>query len=380
MILHIADDQRFINGAVDGFETYYPGRNRWVVQIPVGQHKRIRLVSQRPNIRFEVLKSAGAAKRLLHFAREEGIRHVLVHQLDPAKARLALLLKRELGVTLYWIFFGADLYGYLSRKGKYELYDDPKWLTREKKLHFKADLGYRWRMGIDPGKTLERFVRELDHFCFWNEYDHKLLQSTMGTDADLKYFIYWHVLDTTDRPPKTDREPGVILVNHSGNLNGNHRTVLERLQQLDESVAIQRVIAPLTYGDPLVIEETKRIGKRCFGSRFEGMQEHLPMGSYYRMLDGVSAAVFGNRRQQAGGNVFYLLKAGVRVYLRNDNNLLQWLRDRGFHVFSFEDDLKTPEDLRPLSPELMISNFHRHQQVFSPAGVGAFMRSLIDGE
>ena len=47
---------------------------------------------------------------------------------------------------------------------------------------------------------------------------------------------------------------------------------------------------------------------------------------------------------------------GTKVFLREENSLYTYYKDKGYHVFSFERDLKSFEDLAPLSEEQMIHN------------------------
>ncbi|MBK6732482.1 MAG: hypothetical protein IPG60_16510 [Bacteroidetes bacterium] len=75
----------------------------------------------------------------------------------------------------------------------------------------------------------------------------------------------------------------------------------------------------------------------------------MPIDEYYALISNVPVAIFGHRRQEAAGNIFYLIGKGVKIFLRNDNNMISWFRDRGFIVYSFEDNLSSINDLRPLT-------------------------------
>ncbi|MDE5645748.1 MAG: hypothetical protein K2I45_08925, partial [Muribaculaceae bacterium] len=96
---------------------------------------------------------------------------------------------------------------------------------------------------------------------------------------------------------------------------------------------------------------TLRIGKLMFGEKFRPILGYMPQSEYFDMLDKVDVAVFGQRRQEASGNIIQLLRNGVKVFLRNDNNLLYYYRDKGYLIFSFEDDLKDMKSLEALSIE-----------------------------
>ena len=91
------------------------------------------------------------------------------------------------------------------------------------------------------------------------------------------------------------------------------------------------------------------MGDKLFGNSFFPITTYLPKEEYFRLLEKVDVAIFGQRRQEASGNIIQLLRNGVKVFLRNDNTLLNYYRTRGYIIFSFEDDLIDEYSLRSLS-------------------------------
>jgi hypothetical protein len=53
------------------------------------------------------------------------------------------------------------------------------------------------------------------------------------------------------------------------------------------------------------------------------------------------------------------------------------LRDQGFKVFSFEDDLNSTEDLKPLTEVEMKTNFNAYVMLFSQQQETLTMQKLI---
>jgi hypothetical protein len=62
---------------------------------------------------------------------------------------------------------------------------------------------------------------------------------------------------------------------------------------------------------------------------------------YYSFLDEHPTAVFLHHRQQALGNILYMLYIGAKVYLSRTNIILQWFLQNRVKVFIFEDDFVT---------------------------------------
>src|SRR5690606_8608428 len=128
------------------------------------------------------------------------------------------------------------------------------------------------------------------------------------------------------------------LVNHSASRWGNHHTVIEKLLEIDAIQYFNEIIMPLNYGENLIRErvmnfcESKDIKNTKFLTTF------LPPKVYFDILNQVSIAVFGAKRQEGAGNVFYLLKKGTKIFLRSENPMLAYLKNCGFIVFSFEED------------------------------------------
>ena len=85
----------------------------------------------------------------------------------------------------------------------------------------------------------------------------------------------------------------------------------------------------------------------------------------------------GHRRQEAGGNISFLLRNGKKVFLREDNTLLQYYRDLGCFVYSFEKDLNSKDDLRPLTKEQQEINRNVMLKRISPEKIDDMMLNLF---
>jgi hypothetical protein len=379
MILHLTDDQKFINGAYDMFEKYYPGLNHFFIQVPRKEKGVAQNVNKRERLFFIALTEKKELNLIYAYARKNNIKHVLIHYLNPNKAAIANHLKKHLGAKTYWLFYGSDLYSRLFEEGKYELHDDA--LMNKRVVHYKKSIPHHILFYLlhkqSLGQAFRQFVKELDFFCFWNIYDYRLLQLNYTTKAEHKTFFYYHMVDRKNYYRMPEKSLIKVMVNHSASRNGNHKTVLSKLKRLDDLNQISKIFAPLSYGDSNIRSEVILNGTKDFGVKFIPIIKFMPVDEYYQFLDEISVAIFGNRRQEGGGNVFYLLSIGVKVFLRNENNMIQYLRDQGFKVFSFEDDLNSTEDLKPLTEVEMKTNFNAYVMLFSQQQETLTMQKLI---
>lgn len=301
------------------------------------------------------------------------VKKVFLHFLMFGSIDFAIELKKESEIELNWIFYGADLYIVLEQYGNYTLYDQDTSFSRyfsPRRMLNKYLRGNRLQ-----SSKFARAVASFDHFCFWNEYDYHLLREHLKADVGYKFFFYFTLVDRSLQPvfDKEDR----LLVNHSGSDTGNHIHVLRRLQNLFGEAATSCIV-PLSYGRPENISRILKMGAAMLGSKFQPLLEFMPYDAYFRLLSTVKVAIFGHRRQEAGGNVFMLLALGARIFLREDNTMLKWLTGHGFLVYSFENDLKTNADLMPLTVAEMKHNHETFLKVFSTEKEYQSMAHLLD--
>lgn len=374
MILHLTDDVHIINSAYTLFEKYYPNQNVFIVQVARNQ-PTLNHVKQEKRIYFTPYTTTKGFKLIHQIAKQHEIKYVFVHYLSPTKAAIAIQLQRKLGARVGWFFFGADLYECLSKLGKYQLNDQPtQYEGQMNPKNLMKNLFFFYRFGKMPFQAYSDFILSFDYFYFWNEYDFKLLKQHFICKAKFKAFAYYGLIDRNSK--RIGPNCGLkILVNHSASANGNHLTVLNHLDSIIENAEI---IVPLSYGSTEVRKQVIDYSLVSNKNRIHPLLQFVTTEEYYKLLSTITIAVFGQRRQEGAANIFYLLSVGVKIFLRNENNMIQWLRNKGFIVFSFEDDLCSDRDLLPLSPSDVQKNHSIYAEVFSHQREVESMLKLLD--
>jgi dTDP-N-acetylfucosamine:lipid II N-acetylfucosaminyltransferase len=216
-----------------------------------------------------------------------------------------------------------------------------------------------------PFGAYKKCIAQLDYFCFWNNYDYELLKKHFTTTATYKQFLYYNLIDRNYTNISFAKQQGKVLINHSASANGNHLTILQKLKQILPQDNEVNIITPLSYGSESIKNEVINTGTNLFGKNFTPIVNYMPIDEYYNLLNNIPVAIFGSKRQEGGGNIFYMLGKGAKVFLRNNNNMMQWLKDHGFYIFSVEDDLLSAKDLLPLSTVQMETNIAVHKKLFS---------------
>lgn len=368
--IHLTQDEKFIDNSINSFEKYYPGQNLFIVDKEKSKRRfvtstdtAIFLPFNHPNWLHFVLKkcSIDQSERV----------NVLVHFLTRNSANRALELKKwRKDVCLYWIFYGADLYSYLENIGKYELYDYKVKGQKNKLKNLVNILLGRYNY-------VACFCKELNFFCFWNYYDYELLCKNVKTEAKFKLFYYVNTGKNyiCDTPAENDLQ---ILINHSASFTGNHLTVIEKLASL--SIGDMKLLLPLSYGPDTHKKLIIAKANAMFPGKCSFLTDYMPIDTYYEVISKCQCAIMGHRRQEAGGNISFLLRNGKKVFLREDNTLLKYYRDLGCFIYSFETDLKSKDDLCPLTEEQQAINKQIMMERISPKKIDEMMLDLFKTE
>ena len=344
MYLHLLYDTKFSKGQIELFEKHHPDQSLYLItrgDDTLGLDY------------YNVMLWDGLSKQSLQTIVErcEGnIENVFVYNATDIHCVIALYMKRHFQCRVYWMFFGSDLYDNLYYRYNFPLIDNER-KTAKKYITDKLKLFKHWPL-------FKRFAAKVDYFCFWNVYDYELLAKYVNTPAKFKFYTHGLGLtldhDFTDY--KTYNTECLVQINHSASWDGNHLTLLKRLAEIDPERKA-KLLLPLSYGSKSVVNDVERfVAEEKLNAQL--LKDFLPRDEYFKVIDNVTTAIYGQHRQEGGGNLIKAFQSGVKVFLREDNNLLQLFRDWGLKVYSFEKDLKSLDDLiTPLSREDQENNY-----------------------
>ena len=345
MYIHLLNDTKFARSEIAVFEKNYPDQSLYVFTSRGEKNDSLR--DNLPNVPiFDI--GPFDYDRLLSQCSEK-VDCVLVYSASRDHVQMALSLYQKALCKIYWMPFGMDLYDRLHYVYGYPLYD---YNVVPLKIKLKKYISYH-----RSNRAFIEFANIIDSFCFWNPNDFKLMQKYFGAkQARLRYYGHGLGWSVEGIPEFEEKNMCRVQVNHSASFSCNHLTVLKKLERIDINKQLQ-VFLPLNYGEAAVKKQVKDYAIHS-ALKCDILTDFLPLKDYYDVVAQNGVAIFGSRRQEAGGNINTALLNGVKLYLRNDNNLLQLYRSWGMHVFSFEDDLNSMEDLlKPLTPQQKIYNY-----------------------
>lgn len=375
--IHIFHDDKFTNGAIEQFEKFYPNENVYIVLLY--NSSTLQFTNPNEKIRMFHIRDKNIVAQIGGIISTSQATNLFVHYLDTYKASITLkILTKYPALNFYWIFYGGDLYDYLSRYKKYDILDNKS----SKKNTFKEDLikniKYLLWFGWTTKQAMEKAFKRLDYFCFWNEYDFELFHNNVVTSAKYKDFIYYNALGNPDYPVVAKKNS--VMVNHSASPSGNHFFVLDILKKLPLQEHSYSVLLPLSYGDKLFADKIEQKALTSLTCDVKALREFMPLADYQQILSEVSIAIFGMRRQEAAGNIFQLLNMGAKVFLRQDNTLFHWLRKRDFLVFSLEEDQQELAKLAGLSDKQIAHNRSCYTKTFNNTVYQEMMDKLVDND
>ncbi len=366
LFLHIAPDATFIDDAIS-FYNELGGKHRWlsIKETDSDSNATNFLYIKNPNVEpicysalFELVSSGSYDAIIFHF---------LSTVLYP------VVLKVPQDKKVIWSSWGADIYygsGYFSPLIRIDLYKrkTAKEFFSDKERSFGKQIKRRIKDIIDPNRVKERnsqfrliekekeqctilqqkAISRIDLCSTVIETEYDALKSLPFFRAHYYPFRYVH---------KADDQTGVLHYNGDSILVGNSRDPsnnhLDILRQLTKIGIKNRIILPLSYGDPKTLDIlNKEYGR---DNRIVFLTDFISRQDYYKIVQQCKVAFFGHIRQQALGNINQCLKQGSKVFLYESSLVYHYYRDKGFNIFTIEKDLTIGNLEKPLS-EIEISN------------------------
>lgn len=351
-VLHLGRDHNFISDSKKRFEEFYPGQNIFVAHNPLGEFKMLKDTTG--FLIYDLTREEQQAQ-LIELCRREKVNKVVIHGMVSYMAKFLPKLKAACDVKIYWLFWGYELYETLAYKKGYPLLDDKFELFNVSsyyKPYFATKL-VRKLLGVCRADDYEVIMPMVDYFCFWDIKDYELLQKYYNLPLKFRFFAYgasYKGQEVPDLFELKERPARNILINHQASAYGNHAAMFRLLADIDKENTFHKIV-PISYGHKQIKQDILKKGEKYFGDKFRPIEKYMPKAEYFELLEGIDIAIFGQRRQEASGNIIQLLRNGVKVFLRNDNNLLEYYRKKGYIIFSVEDDLKDMSALTSLTLE-----------------------------
>ena len=322
-IVHICSFDKFIKSFVEFNEAHCSEfEHEYFI---IGYHSKYQLPAVGD---FKVI-SAGLLGKLTYLLELSGTlksaNQIIVHGLFDTKLLMFLFTHTKFLHKTYWVMWGADLYVPVEKTFK------QKFISKLRSFVCSRFGGVITYLQGDYVYAKER----------WNVKG-RLLECIAYPSNIFKERLDGH----SSKIFANDNKALSILVGNSADPSNNHFEIIDKLvTRIDK---IEKVYAPLSYGNEANGELVIARGKAVLQEKFVPLTEFMPLNEYLSLLENVDIAIFNHKRQQAMGNTINLIGLGKTVYLRSDVTQWEFLKSLGLYILDveqFDGTLLTPEQV-----------------------------------
>lgn len=368
-LLHIIPDEKFSLLADSIFEGAFPGSNKFLVYQLSNDGP---LVHQHPENSITVRRNEEGKRIILEEIPKYGV--VVLHSFKPFISEL--LGAVHLPGVLIWSFWG------------YEIYNDHKLLRKQWSTAFSRSLQFKGLKRITTRLRLDRktgfpsllfgkadpakrsLLRQVGAVATFIDGDVAMLKhhGLLSANCSRVRFNYYSLEDITSGFDSAVPLGNSVLLGNSAFPTNNHAEILPLLSKALTPDRTVRV--PLSYGNDNYRKEIITLGNTILGQRFAPITDFVPLAEYNNKLADCGFVVMNHLRQQALGNLTFMLWRGCRVFLRQENSLYAYFKGLGMLIQSVADLRKNPRLLsRFLTEDEKLANRKILEEVFSRAAI-----------
>lgn len=237
---------------------------------------------------------------------------------------------------------------------------------------FKGEVKWPFYFGL---QTFERSFGDFNAMAALIKGDY---DNVMRNNSKVKYdFVsYISISDFPELKIDLDILKEEVMIGHSGSPILNHYEIIEELsgKNFDKNIFV-----PLSYGKASYSKKLwEAVDKKFFNLSITFQTDYLSKNEYYERINNVGYFILNSYCQQALGNIFFFLWTGTKVYLRKNTSTFKTLKERGFHIFSIEDDF-IGQELTPLTKVQKKHNHHLTNEMIGKDQVRKSWLNLIEG-
>lgn len=349
-ILHIVSDEKFIDGAIDLFDSIEGYKNEYVIL-----DDSIRSFKYIKSDKVQIRSNEWFKK---HCIISDDYNIIILHSLVINNPTIIGSINRQ--ISLIWLSWGYDIYE--IPLPVYPLITLKKQIRGYRKIGnvFFPLLIYAKRLIIEiiikSGKNIKEWRKAISRIDFYSgvyseEFD--LLKQNKFFKAQRIQFNYRSkdsVIKHENKDDITITDRKNIMIGHQANRLLNHVENLHLLKGMDLPLDTN-IICPLSYGPSNEISRICNEGNKLFGSQFKPILKFLPYQEYVKIYSSVKIAIYDIQRQCAVGNILIGIWDGVKVFLPKDSMNYKHFKNLGLRVYSIEDELNIDNILKPISIE-----------------------------
>lgn len=366
-ILNIVADEKFIDSVINFHDL---SREK-------ADHSYVIIGNDTNELRF--IKQKNRIKRIISedfftFLNECSFDAIILHGLLAIPLELLPLIPPC--IAIIWSAWGYDLYQYpadyplvelknIYRPATVKEFKKQQTVTLKGWLKFhlnKLRIVKRVRCSKQR-KLLLSAVKRIDFFTCVLSSEYELTKKIKGFKAEYVEYKYYDPSRFGSAIPDYVKNQN-ILIGNSANPSNNHLDIFEKLQSL--GIKERELIIPINYGGSEVWRDTIQHKAKELGDVYLNIIcDYMPASDYYNLIGRCAYAIFYHERQQAMGNIYFLLESGCKIFLSETSTTYRYLKERNFYVYSVQSDLSIDALNQPLTPKQMEKNRQIVRKLYS---------------
>jgi len=377
-ILHIANDEKFVDSVICQFETVAPNQNDYFIFVKSANHK-IKYIKKISKIKIIIINSLDYHKLVDTF---RNYKAVLVHGIYYDYARL--IIQSRSNVKFYGFIWGGDIFNLFPhlRSNNYL----PLTKKKFKPLGFAYNLKKYIQLFAHLTKLKESRYEVVKQACLRlnfvdSMYDERceflLDYNIINKNVQFFKFTYYSIENLVTNEDNYSLGNNILLGNSSFATN-NHADAMTILSKVD--LVDKIVICPLSYGDIKYQKKIISFGNKIFGKNFKPLTDFMDIEKYSNMIRSCNIAIMNNLRPQAFGNIVISLWLGIKVYIQSTNYMFKGLQNKGLIIFDFNDDFKIndSETFLELTDKQKKQNRNALKEFIGEDALLGYVRELVD--
>lgn len=365
VILHLANDEKFINTAYELFDKAFPDCNRFIIIKPPAAPP-LQYVESKPGISSVVIGRDAIDIMKAEASRADA---VVLHGIDVEKG--AVFLSSDNKDKYAGIIFGAELYNERMSGNDYLLKKTRSFKRLSEKMKpidyiRKIYRFFAYRGAHDEFQDVEllKVFANLSWFGTHSPESHQkwIDRNIISKNTEYFHFSYFPLERIVPEPELRVHGNSILLGNSAAPTN-NHVEILDLLKKT--GTGNRNIITPLSYGNERYAGRVIESGKQMFGDKFETVDSFLSLKQYAYLISQCEIVIMNHLRSQAFGTTLVAIYLGAKVFL-NNTDAYRYFSSIGCKVFLIEESL--PQHLResaPLAREIVEKNREILQLSFS---------------
>lgn len=355
-IAHLSLDEKFIDCAIDQFKAL-KGVDSTFCALANGNAFKY--------IKSENVLMFRSSDEMVDYINSHGFDYVVIHSLCISPRYLL-----KLNSPILWSSWGYDIYS--DRSDPFQkilnlsLY---KPLTRRaakvgpQTLKDRAILVLR-KFGIlsKKQKRYYQLVKKIHHISVVLPSEYTEIRKRF---PHLELYPFRYIEENTENedtvllPSSDEHYSQRILLGNSNDPTNNHLDILHKLNSIGREY---EVFVPFSYPntDPGYIQRVIDSSREFRNLKISFIRDYMPFDEYSKILKSCQSAIFGHFRQQAVGNISYMMKTGRNVFFYEGSTLYSFYKDNGYKVFSIDKELDPKYIETPLSMEYRKNNHQKN--------------------